>query len=316
MSIEFDKQQSLWVEKYRPKKIADCILKTSTRTEFEAILKDGKIPNMLLFGSAGTGKTTAARALCNELGVDYMIVNASNERGLDVIREKINSFASTVSFSDNGKCFILDEADYLLPATQAALRNASEEFSRSCSFIMTANYPNRIIEPLHSRFVGVNFNADPKELEQMQANFFVRITQILDNEGVEYDELALITVIQKYFPDNRRILNVLQQYGRHGRIDEGILMGLDEVKIDSLVNAIRNRKFKDIAQWAAQNKDNDTSALYEQIYLALRSFVSKESIPDAILILNDYQRYDSVVASKELHLTAMCTELMTTVETI
>jgi len=312
--MKFNPNESLWVEKYRPDTIADCILKSSTKTEFESIIKEGKIPNLLLFGPPGTGKTTTAKALCNELDVDYIIVNASNERGLDVIRDKITNFASSVSMSGNGKCFILDEADHLLPATQAALRNASEEFSKSCSFIMTANYPNRIIPALHSRFVGIDFGADKKEMELMQANFFMRVIDILNNEEVEYDERALICVIQKYFPDNRKILGILQQYGRHGKIDEGVLMNLEEVSIDKLIEAIKNKKFKQIVQWAEDNKDNDTSSMYEKVYKTLKEWVQPNSIPDAIMVLQEYQKYDAIVPSKELHLSAMCTELMTTLE--
>lgn len=312
--MKFNPNESLWVEKYRPTEIADCILKSSTKTEFESIIREGKIPNLLLFGPPGTGKTTTAKALCNELDVDYIIVNASNERGLDVIRDKITTFASSVSMSGNGKCFILDEADHLLPATQAALRNASEEFSKSCSFIMTANYPNRIIPALHSRFVGIDFGADKKEMEQMQAKFFMRVLDILANEQIDYDEKALIAVIQKYFPDNRKILGILQQYGRHGKIDEGVLMNLEEVSIDKLIEAVKNKKFKQIVQWAEDNKDNDTSSMYEKVYKGLKDWVEPSSIPDAILILQEYQKSDAIVPSKELHLSAMCTELMTTIE--
>jgi DNA polymerase III delta prime subunit len=275
------------------------------------MIEGGSIQSSLFFGPPGTGKTTLARALCNDLDVDYMMVNASNERGLDVIRDKITSFASTVSMSGNGKCFILDEADHLLPNTQAALRGAADEFS-NCAFIMTANYPNKIIEALHSRFVAVDFSIDKKEEERMQAEFFSRLTDILDNEGVKYDELVLIKLIQRFFPDNRKILGLLQQYGRSGTIDEGILMALEEVSIDKLIESIRGKKFKQIVQWAEDNKDNDTSLMYDKVYKSLRKFVDGDSIPDAIMILEDYQRFDANVPSKELHLAAMCTELMTT----
>jgi len=312
MIVTANQTEKLFVEKYRPNTISECILKKDTKKQFEGILEAGHIPNMLFFGGPGSGKTTSAKALCKELDLDWMVINASNERGLDIIRDKITSFASTVSLSGNGKCFILDEGDHLLPATQAALRNASEELSSNCSFIITANYPNRIIDALHSRFVGVDFNAEKSELDQMQAEFFFRVTEILDLEGITYDEAVLAQVVQKFFPDNRKILNKLQQYARGGNtIDTGILMSMEELTIESLVKAIKAKKFKDIAQWAANNSDNDTSVLYEKLYKELKTFVDPSSIPDAIMILEEYQRWDSTVPSKELHLVSCAVELMT-----
>lgn len=310
-----NENERLWVEKYRPQVISECILKESTKKQFESIVKEGNIPNLLLYGPPGTGKTTAAKAMCKELGVDWMVVNASNERGMDVLRDKIMSFASTVSLGGAGKCFILDEADHLLPATQAALRSATEELSANCSFIMTANYPNRIIDALHSRFAGIDFAADPRELERMQAEFFFRVIDILNNESVTYEEKVLVEVVQKYFPDNRKILNKLQQYARGGNcIDTGILMTMEEVSIDALIESIKSKKFKQVAQWAEDNKNNDTSSMYEKIYKSLKQWVAPSSIPDAIMTLQEYQKFDSVVPSKELHLTSMCVELMSSLE--
>lgn len=313
MSIDFNKNETLWVEKYRPTKLKDCILSSQNKAQLQQMIKDGNIPNMLFFGSAGTGKTTAARVLANELDMDYMIINASEERGLDVIRERIASFASTVSLSGNGKLFILDEADHLLPATQAALRNATEHY-RKCSFIMTANYPNRIIEPLHSRFPLMDFNLNKNEMVEMQGQFFGRVLKILDNEGVEYDQACVAKLVTKLYPDNRKILGALQQYSKNGKIDEGILLKYADTEIESLIGYIKDRKFKSILQWCEQNKDNDLSTMYQNLYKELLKVVAKKSIPDMIITLEDAQRYDSIVPSKELHLAALCTELMQVVE--
>lgn len=314
MTLSIDINEFAWVEKYRPKTIDECILKAKVKSQFKDMVKQGKIQNMLLYGGPGSGKTTVAKALCHELGLDWMIVNASNERGLDVIRDRITSFCSTVSLTGNGKCFILDEADHLLPATQAALRNASEEYSKYCSFVMTANYPNRIIEPLHSRFIGIDFNADKAELEKMQASFYVRLMDILENESVTWDDKALITVIQKFFPDNRRILNILQNYGRSGRIDEGVLMSIDEVSVEAFIAAIKAKKFKEVNQFAVDNSTNDTSMIYQNVYRAIKSLIEPNSIPDVVRTLEDYQRYDSIVPSKELHIAALGLELMMVAE--
>jgi DNA polymerase III delta prime subunit len=304
-------REPLWVERYRPTKIEDCILKTDAQRVLSSIVEDGHVPNMLFYGPPGTGKTTAAKALCQELGLDWTVVNASNERGLDMIREKIYGFASTVSLGGNGKCFILDEADYLTPNAQSALRAASEELSSNCSFVMTANYPNRIIEALHSRFTGMDFSASKQDSERMQAEFFFRLTEILFNESVEYDERVLAEVVSKFFPDNRKILNKLQHYAKGGNVvDEGILMEIEEVNLDSLIAAIKDKKFNQVKQWAADNKDNDTSILYEGLYQRMRDIVVPDSIPDAIMILEEAQRYDAIVPSKELHLASTAVELM------
>jgi replication factor C small subunit len=308
-----NEKEKLWVERHRPQTVDDCILKEQVKKEFKSIVEQGHIPNLLLHGPAGTGKTSIARALCNELGADYIIINASNERGLDVIREKVTAFASTASLTGSGtKCVILDEGDRLLPATQDAFKAEIERFSQTCSFIMTANHPNRLIDALHSRLVKVDFAPSEKEMERMQAQFYGRLCKILEYEGVKYDDGALIGVIQKLYPDNRRILGHLQQYARGDNyINEGILMQIEEASIDGLIKAMRQKKFKDILKWCANNANNDTSTVYEKIYEGLFDVMEKESIPDAILILEDYQRHDSSVPSKELHLAALGVELMT-----
>lgn len=308
-------KEKLWVERYRPKTIEECILKENVKKQFLNIVEQGHIPNLLLHGPAGTGKTTLAKALCNQVGADYMMINASNERGLDVIREKITAFASTTSLGgESTKCVILDEGDRLLPATQDAFKAEIERFSQTCSFIMTANHPNRLIEPLHSRLVKVDFSQSEKEKERMQAEFFFRIEEILKNEGVKFDERVLISVVQKFFPDNRMILSNLQQYARgDNEINEGILMQIEDASVDTLIQSIKEKKFKSILKWCADNSNNDTSLVYEDIYKELFNFVDKPSIPDAIMILEDYQRHDANVPSKELHLAALGVELMTQV---
>lgn len=313
--INCRESEKLWVEKYRPSTISECILPATLAKQFNEIVVEGYIPNMLFFGGAGVGKTTVARALCEMMGVDYIVINASDERGLDVLRNKVTDFASTVSFSDKGKCIILDEADHLLPNTQAAFRNALEALSANCSFIFTANYPNRIIPALHSRLASVEFKPiDDAENEKLQAKFFVRLCEILTHEKIVYDETVLYHVVLKFFPDNRKILTEIQQYSKSGVVDEGILTAIQEIKIDELIDNIKNRKFKYIRQWAADNAGNDLSSLYEKLYHALTSVIKPESLGDAILILEQYQRHDSIVPSRELHAAAMCVELMMTVE--
>jgi DNA polymerase III delta prime subunit len=308
--MQFDKTEPLWVERYRPRKIDDCILPQSIKTEFKNIISTGHIPNIALSGGPGTGKTTAAKALCHELGVDWIVINCSDETGIDTLRTKIKEFASTVSFSDNGKCIILDEADGMSDALQRGLRHAMEAYSKTCSFILTCNYPNRIIDAIFSRSVHISFDISKEEMPKLQAMFFARVTEILNNENVKFNQRAVIALITKFFPDNRRILGQLQQYARAGEIDEGILLDLQEVSMENLVKSLKAKSFKDVRQWCADNAGNDLSNLYTRLYRNLKDLVVPDSIPEAILILEDYQRYDHVVPDKELHIAALCVNLM------
>ena len=257
----------LWVEKYRPANIADCVLPDRIKQNFEEIVKQGEIPNMLLCGTAGTGKTTVAKALCNELGVDYILINGSDESGIDVLRTKIRDFASTVSFGGQTKVVILDEADYLNPnSTQPALRAFIEEFSANCRFIFTCNFKNRIIEPLHSRCAVIDFKLNKDEKQLIASKFMGRLKYVLDEENINYSEKVVAELLMKYFPDYRRTLNELQRYSKSGIIDEGILSNIAEVNIKGLVDSLKDKDFKKMRQWVANNADTDPQGLYRKIY--------------------------------------------------
>ena len=311
MSIQCNMSEPLWVERYRPTKIEDCILPKRIKAQFQDVVNGKHIPNMMLAGGAGIGKTTIARALCIELNVDWLIINCSEETGIDVLRNKIKDFASTVSFSDNGKCIILDEFDYSSPNLQAGMRNAMEAFSKTCSFILTCNYPNRVIDALHSRTGGyVDFTIPKEEIPALQAAFYKRVVEILENEKIPFDQKAVIKTVQKSFPDNRLILGKLQKYARAGEIDAGVLLDLNDIGIDELVKAMKAKSFKEVKQWCVENSQNDLSNLYTKLYRALPSQLDGPSIPDAIMIINDFQRYDSIVPDKELHCAAMAIQLM------
>ena len=312
--MECNEQEKLWVERYRPNTIEECILPKRIRATFQDIVKDGSIPNLLLVGGAGTGKTTIARAMCKELAVDWIIINCSEETGIDVLRNKIKDFASTVSFSDNGKCIILDEFDYSSPNLQAGLRNAMEVYSKTCTFILTCNFPNKIIDPIHSRVTTINFEIPKAEVPALQAAMFKRILQILKNEEIPFDQNAVGQLIKKYFPDNRRILGYLQQYARAGEIDAGILIDLESIGVDTLIAAMKAKSFKEVRQWCVENSSNDLSTLYTKLYKSLTPMLVGESIPEAIMILNDAQRYDSVVPDRELHCAALAVQLMLTLQ--
>ena len=309
------KQEFLWVEKYRQKTIEECILPQSLKKTFQQIVDTGDMHNMLLTGSAGLGKTTVARALCNELNLDYLIVNASEEGNIDTLRSKIKQFASSVSLSGGVKVVILDEADYLnAQSTQPALRGFIEEFSSNCRFILTCNFKNRIIEPLHSRCSVIEFNTTKKQLSELCALFMKRMQTILETESVEYNNKILAELIMRYAPDWRRVINECQRYSSSGQITSDILIGLSDQNIAALVNNLKGKDFKNMRAWVTNNADIDSSVIFRRIYDTLYDFASPHSIPAIILILADYQFKSAFVADKELNTVACLTEIMASSE--
>lgn len=308
-------EEYLWVEKYRPKSVDDAILPKHLKKTFKEILKTGEIPNLLFTGTAGVGKTTVAKALCNELQLDYLLVNGSEEGNIDTLRNKIKHFASTVSLQGGYKVVILDEADYLNPqSTQPALRGFIEEFSNNCRFIMTCNFKNRIIEPLHSRCSVVEFNIAKKDMPDLCGSFMKRVGTILDSENVAYDQPVIAELIMKHMPDWRRVLNELQRYSVSGKIDTGILVSLSEVSIGNLMGAMKDKNFKKMRQWVTDNIDQEPAALFRKIYDNMAEYVEPQSIPQLVLILADYQYKNSFVADHELNMVACCTEIMAGVQ--
>lgn len=308
-------EEFLWVEKYRPQTIADTILPKPLKATFQTIVNTGEIPNLLFTGTAGVGKTTVAKALCNQLGLDYLLINGSEEGNIDTLRNKIKHFASTVSLQCGYKVVILDEADYLNPqSTQPALRGFIEEFSNNCRFIMTCNFKNRIIEPLHSRCSVVEFNIAKKDMPDLCGSFMKRVGNILSNENVEYDEPVIAELIMKHMPDWRRVLNELQRYSVSGKIDTGILVSLSEVSMGNLMSAMKDKNFKKMRQWVTDNIDQEPASLFRKIYDNMSDYVKPQSIPQLVLILADYQYKNSFVADHELNMVACCTEIMAAVE--
>lgn len=300
----------LWVEKYRPHKVSDCILPESLKGTFQEYVNRKEIPNLLLAGSAGVGKTTIAKALCDEVGCDYIVINGSDESGIDVLRNKIKNYASSVSLTGGRKVVIIDEADYLNPnSTQPALRGAIEEFASNCSFIFTCNYKNRIIDPIHSRCTVVDFKLNGSKAK-MAALFFKRVEWILEQEKVQYDKEVVAFVIKKHFPDNRRILNELQRYSVSGSIDKGILSQVSDIQINELIKAIKEKDFGSARKWVTNNLDNDPVRIYRKIYDSLSEFLKSHSIPQAVLILAKYQYQAAFCADQEINLVACLTELM------
>ena len=307
------RDEFLWVEKYRPRKIEECILPDNIKKTFLDFLDKGEVPNLLLAGPAGCGKTTVAKALCNELGVDYYVINGSDEgRFLDTVRNNAKNFASTVSLASTAKhkVIIIDEADNTTNDVQLLLRAFIEEFSGNCRFIFTCNYKNKIVEPLHSRCAVVEFGIKGKERQGIAASFFKRIKTILDTEGVEYDNKVLVELINKHFPDWRRVLNEIQRYSSGGAIDAGILATFSDVKVNNLIQNLKQKNFPEVRKWVVDNLDNDSGVLMRRIYDALYTSLANSSIPAAVLVIAKYQYQIAFVADQEINLLACLTEIM------
>lgn len=310
--MEVRDNEFLWVERYRPRKLDDCILPAEQRAVFQESIDKGEIQNMLLCGGAGMGKTTVARAICEELGTDYIIINGSEESGIDVLRTTIKQFASTVSFSGKTKVVILDEADYLNPnSTQPALRRFMEEFSTNCRFILTCNYKNRIIPALHSRCAVIEFKYSKEEKPKIAAKFMKRIQFILEREGIEFDEKVIASLLLKFFPDYRRIINELQRYSSSGKIDEGILARVGDVNITDLADAMKEKDWQKMRKWVVNNIDNDPQVIFRRIYDEFSNKVVE--VPQLVLILADYGYKSAFCADQEINLVACLTEIMASV---
>jgi len=308
------KDHFLWVEKYRPQTIEDCILPEKTKATFKEFLKKGEVPNLLLCGTAGTGKTTVARALCEELGCDYIVINGSDEgRQIDTLRTKIKSFASAISFENKTKVVIIDEADYLnRESVQPALRAFIETFSENCRFIFTCNYKQKIIDPLHSRTTVIEFRTDKKDQPVLASKFMKRMQFVLDAEGITYKDKVLAELLMKYIPDYRRVLNELQRYSSSGTIDEGILSNISDINTKDLISSLKEKDWKKMRQWVANNVDTDPQGIFRYIYDSLLPEI--KTIPQMVLLIADYQYKAAFVADQEINLTACLTEIMASIQ--
>ena len=305
----------LWVEKYRPKTIEETILPAELKATFQQFVDQKNIPNLILSGSAGVGKTTVARAMLEELGCDYIVINGSMNGNIDTLRNEILNFASSVSLSGGRKYVILDEADYLnANSTQPALRNFMEEFSANCGFILTCNFKNRIIDPLHSRCSVIDFKISKKDMAKLAMQFMKRVTIILETENVEFDKAVIAEVIQKHFPDWRRVLNELQRYSATGKIDTGILANLEEASFKQLIGFIKERNFTSTRKWVGENLDGDQTELFRKLYENASDLLTLEGEAQLILLLGRYQYQAAFVADPEINTMALLTEIMTDVE--
>lgn len=300
----------LFVEKYRPKTVEDCILPDSIKKTFQEYVNKKEIPNLLLVGSAGTGKTSAARALCEEVGCDYLFLNGSSENGIDTFRNKITNYASSVSLSGGKKVIIIDEADFLTPNVFAALRAGIEGFTKNCTFILTGNHKNRFPEAIQSRCAVVNFGIKKDERKSLITQFFKRVCNILDTENVEYDKESVAAFVAKWFPDNRRILNEIQRYSHNGKIDSGILSQVGDLQIKDLIKSLKEKDFVGVREWVVNNIDSGSDNIYRKIYDGMYDFLKPNSIPQIVLIIAKYQYQTAFVSDPEIMMLAFFTEIM------
>ena len=301
----------LWVEKYRPKTISECVLPSGLKQTLSEFISKGDLPNLILSGGPGVGKTTAAKALIEELGLTYMMINGSEESGIDTLRVKLKNYASTVSLHGGRKYLILDESDYLnAQSTQPALRGLIEEFHKNCGFILTCNYKNRLIPPLHSRCSVVDFTIQKSEKKELAEQFFKKVMNILIVENIKFEPKAVAEVINKFFPDWRRVINELQRYSVSGRIDAGILVDISEINIKELMRFMKDKEFTNVRKWIINNIDNDPTRLFRRLYDNLNDYMDGSSIPHVVVILGEYQYKAAFVADQEINMLACLTEIM------
>ena len=299
----------LWVEKYRPHKIEECILNDTLKKTFQEFVNKKEVPNLLLAGTAGVGKTTVARAMCEEIGCDYIMINGSDDRGISTIQNQVKNYATSMSLSGGRKVVILDEADNLTADAQKALRGMMEEVSLNCSFIFTCNFKNKILDAIHSRCTVVDFRPNGSKVK-MAAAFFKRVEYILKEENIEYDKEVVAGLITKHFPDNRRILNELQRYSAGGVIDKGILSAVSDIQLGELTKALQNKDFTSARKWVINNLDNDAARIFRSLYDTLYEHLKPNSVPQLVLILAKYQYQSAFVADHEINLMSCLTEIM------